>query len=679
MPDPILENIETRYLREYLAQLPIGVGNQVVGTDLTAVAGLFNNADAQAIVSALTAAAIEPAIQNDQKKKFIFTPQMFGTVLPGVDCILPLRAAREAIRDNGGGILYLPRIGGMGYSISECLKVDFSNCFIVLDDDCRLTQTTSGTAAQQLVGTSLPICAFYFGGSLSNYLENVGLIAPNRKVRIDANGRNVPGYTYDIADLNVGVLFRRCRAPRISNIYVYNGLRGGISTEYTYDGGEIIDCWASDSVYDNGIYSALSAQALRPYDQDDPSTWCNIRIVRPMAWNCRNFGVGSYGAVGVVVENPKIWNCGNNDNIHGPGGGVSFELDPARPSINYRCSLINPEITNVWGQGIFVNVMGTFIEGGYVRKVKAPTAYASNIFGNGLELQGYATDNKALGLDIEDIDRNGLRLDLADGQYPGIIFEGRIRRCAQRAVYGLGVSEVRILPGSVISNNGTAANGLPTVSISNQTGNSGAGVVEIAGRFDENQAEVANIDRVADVRISAVSGANNAKGSASPAIQIQVNNSLLAFAGDIKLSDANAKQARVIQISTGVKAIVNAETILGDSTSTSNPNVRVSGVTTVLPKRTGVIVDAAITLYASRDGSTQVCATPLTANRNVVLDIPTASEGDTFTVSRTTASTGAFTLNVIANGVTLKAVSVGSWVQVTFVGGAWIETMAGSL
>lgn len=62
MPNAPFDNIETRYLREYLAQLPVGPGSQVVGTDLTAVAGLFNNASAAAIVAALTAEAIEPAI-----------------------------------------------------------------------------------------------------------------------------------------------------------------------------------------------------------------------------------------------------------------------------------------------------------------------------------------------------------------------------------------------------------------------------------------------------------------------------------------------------------------------------------------------------------------------------------------------------------------------------------------
>lgn len=62
MPDPILENIETRYLREYLAQLPVGSGSQVVGTDLTSVLGVLNIDAIEAQVDAIAVAAVGPAI-----------------------------------------------------------------------------------------------------------------------------------------------------------------------------------------------------------------------------------------------------------------------------------------------------------------------------------------------------------------------------------------------------------------------------------------------------------------------------------------------------------------------------------------------------------------------------------------------------------------------------------------
>lgn len=69
----------------------------------------------------------------------------------------------------------------------------------------------------------------------------------------------------------------------------------------------------------------------------------------------------------------------------------------------------------------------------------------------------------------------------------------------------------------------------------------------------------------------------------------------------------------------------------------------------------------------------QVTAAAITANRTITL--PTeAQNGDNFFVTRTAASTGAFTLTVAG-----KALSAGQWAHVAYNGTAWYVVAAGSL
>lgn len=84
--------------------------------------------------------------------------------------------------------------------------------------------------------------------------------------------------------------------------------------------------------------------------------------------------------------------------------------------------------------------------------------------------------------------------------------------------------------------------------------------------------------------------------------------------------------------------------------------------------------DANATLTARSSAPTQVWKTPLTANRTVTLSTTGAVNGDAFRVTRTAASTGAFTLTVAG-----KALSAGQWADVVFDGTAWLESASGSL
>ena len=77
--------------------------------------------------------------------------------------------------------------------------------------------------------------------------------------------------------------------------------------------------------------------------------------------------------------------------------------------------------------------------------------------------------------------------------------------------------------------------------------------------------------------------------------------------------------------------------------------------------------DVAVTLAVRTDARTQVWNTPLTANRVVALSTSHANNGDSFTIIRNSAATGAFTLDVGG----LKSLAVGQGCDVRFDGAAW--------
>jgi hypothetical protein len=84
-------------------------------------------------------------------------------------------------------------------------------------------------------------------------------------------------------------------------------------------------------------------------------------------------------------------------------------------------------------------------------------------------------------------------------------------------------------------------------------------------------------------------------------------------------------------------------------------------------------INATLTPFASF--TTNIWKSPLTANRTVTLSSTGAVSGVKFRVTRTAASTGAFTLDVGG----LKSLAAGQWCDVEWDGAAWVLTAFGSL
>lgn len=110
----------------------------------------------------------------------------------------------------------------------------------------------------------------------------------------------------------------------------------------------------------------------------------------------------------------------------------------------------------------------------------------------------------------------------------------------------------------------------------------------------------------------------------------------------------------------------------------ANPDFRPMGV---VP---GVITkgDADFTVVAGTDAPTVRISAALTANRAATLDIvATPWMGAKFRIVRQATSTGAFSLNVTANAVILKALATGQWADFEYDASAtgWIEVASGNL
>lgn len=88
---------------------------------------------------------------------------------------------------------------------------------------------------------------------------------------------------------------------------------------------------------------------------------------------------------------------------------------------------------------------------------------------------------------------------------------------------------------------------------------------------------------------------------------------------------------------------------------------------------TDYIGNADATLYPGKSSVTQICITPLMANRAWTLSTEKAWIGARYLCVRTSASTGNFTINVGG----LKTLSAGEWCEVEFDGSAWVLTRSG--
>ncbi len=401
---------------------------------------------------------------------------------PGEDALASILKQVAAATAAGGGVVILPYIGG--YQITDTVTVTASNIHIEIYDDVVLTKTTKARA-------------FLFTGQSrsSGRLSNVSFRGIGPKRRVDGNGRNVTGYTYSTSDaLYPCVMFRWCDGYEAKNIHGYNGLANCV-LGYQSSQGLFENVDGSDAVYDNGVCFVGD-----PYDPEtvwsntDPSTWAQSVMRKIRAWNCfSGFGATTYIATDCLMEDVKVWKCGN-DNVSLPvaGGGVSVEFDNAagRETRNMRCRVVRPSVTGCYNAGLFVTGRGATVEGeeisGTIAPVNRPNPTTS--YGSGILVVG-AGSLEERGGNVLSSGTNGVMALAAASNgtdfFPAINFGGKISGAALSGIYGRGVSELTVTPAAEITlGQAGVATGGYGVQVDN-TGvayNQGSGAVDIQPR-----------------------------------------------------------------------------------------------------------------------------------------------------------------------------------------------------
>lgn len=91
--------------------------------------------------------------------------------------------------------------------------------------------------------------------------------------------------------------------------------------------------------------------------------------------------------------------------------------------------------------------------------------------------------------------------------------------------------------------------------------------------------------------------------------------------------------------------------------------------------------DASVNIIPGLNATIQLFNTPLTTTRDVYIGTVGLYQGSQFTIVRTSAASGTSGLVVYdqSTSTTLKTLSAGQWVTVTYTGSSWIETATGNV
>jgi hypothetical protein len=490
------------------------------------------------------------------------------SAVPGEDIYDKMVAALAEAKLKGGGHIILPKIGGVGYTTRDWIRVDFDYCVIELNDNIKLTKNTVRQTAATNPNNGSPNTpnlfdgVFVFRGTTTSYLKGCVLFSRN-KSKVDGNGIAIDAqgsYVHDaFANGNYSaVQFTMCDRPLIHNIISENSLSFGIQMSYS-PGGIISECEGNAPKHENGIQVTANAEHIRTFSDEDQNTWGNYRILNCSARNCPNHGIGSFGAVGTFILNPKVTHCGNNTGTSqaGPAGGINVEHDMVNLSRDYRTTIVMPQVTRSYGFAIRTNCVGTQVIGGFAKNTKKPSAYVETnptIWGSAVFVQGAAT-LELTGFDIDGSDRVGIRANEAGGLFPTVVVNGgKIRGCKERAIYAIGFAKFIISSETDISNNGDSTNTdtqqLFTCEFNNQPSNTDAGTLKIQGNYQNNQGCVALVTRVGTVTIDNVTGGeNNANTNAVAYHSFYLQNIFTSLSiGSINLTGSNLKQTRVVRM-----------------------------------------------------------------------------------------------------------------------------------
>lgn len=448
------------------------------------------------------------------------------------DCLAACQDALAVVSAAGGGTIVFPHQGLGGWRLSDTFVVNVDNVCVSLLDDVVLTKATAARAI-----------SFAKTGSVT--LNNVALVAPNRKCTVNGNGASMSGYTYNPSGtLYPAVSFDYCNGVVCQNIHATNGLVNSLLFQFCRNH-TVIDCDGSDAFYDNGI-STNFALDYNGYSATDPSTWANGKFIRCRGFGNAAVGITNYGGYGIVFKDCQTWD--NGQDVAGStlpwGGGISVE---ANGTINRdsATTIINPVCIGNRNYDLFVSAPGVTVINPDFRNTIKPVNRTDTIsaYGSSIIALGLATVSVTSGK-INSPGLHGIRQLATNGNFPTVIWDGEIANAGSHGIYGQGIARLDVSRRSRI--NTCVGDG---VFLAN-TGagfNPGAGEANVSGAIQNCGTLAVNSDGVGTAVVAQVDLLNN-RASTTAGSQVRIRTAVTADVSNVRNRDANAKTNKIVEI-----------------------------------------------------------------------------------------------------------------------------------
>lgn len=481
---------------------------------------------------------------------------------PGIDALPMINAALTSARLAGGGVVILPHIGG--YTISDTVTVDFSNCTVVLMDDVTLTKATKASA-------------FVFTGLFGTPISNSGLITDGPRRSVNGNGLAMaPSYgAYNTSDtFYSAVLIRWCNDWFCRNIIGTNGLVNSLRAVQC-GRGEFENCVGSYAFFDNGISIDFTRTGVT-WSDTDPETWSNGIIRNCVAFGNESLGYTFYAATGAKAIDCISFANGNDDSSkpHN-GGGASSELDATNPGRDHRNEHLRCKLFLNCNYGLHVSCIGVVANDCEVSGTIKPVNRANplGLFGTNIAILGEGTLRTENFSGKNSGGRHIMMLGVS-GTWPSLDFDGILDGSVEEGIYGRGIRRLTISRRSRLLNIGTA-----TPSFAVLLNNTGAGYAptgesyaELNGSIEECGSIAIESDTITTVRIPDLRLLNVRKSLAGAGSAVRLRNANNVDVLAVRNDDANTKVTNILEI----QSTVNNATVgivSGDSTGAKVLNV----------------------------------------------------------------------------------------------------------
>lgn len=470
--------------------------------------------------------------------------------------------------------LHIPRIQG-GIGISAQWLVNASNIAIYIESDIRLTSATR----QKTI-----LFAYDTGQAPAQALSNIH-VEWAKGCKVDGNG-SAMSFSYahgDGSDNDSAIRFNRVDTFTARGVLATNGPIDSFSVRQCRNW-IVEDCEFSVSKEDNG-FSATTDWGT--YVRGDWNTYGFGSVVNCKAHDNEDFGMTSFNCSGVYFINCRSW---------ANRAGYSYEDSSGTPNIKYfDGKFVACSAYNCVEQGFYVDAAGITVdddcESYNIRGFAGDNT--NGLFENGVVVS--AADDIYVGGKHRKNGRSGVAIFNGVGTQMNVTVNGEYSENDYIGIRARGISRLRIVPGTIVRQNGNVLIGGAYSAGINVSNSGGAPYLDGQGAFicvgvniENSGVHAIVVTNVSWVQIDELVGANNCASGSGSGISVSVCNLLFARHNTIWTLTGNQLFGLVIAASV---AVAYAWGNKGQGSSSGD-------VSNASPSRKGIDSDAAFAIGA---------------------------------------------------------------------------------